>query len=84
MTVMAAASTFLAPGQRYAPPDTPMWNLGPQVTVLKVYRGPDGTYRIVQRNRAGEVLQTFATELEAEVEAGLLVPVAGTGRPGSC
>jgi hypothetical protein len=81
---MTLASTFLAPGQRYAPPDTPTWKLGPHVTVLKVYLGLDGAYRIVQRTRGGDVRQTFATELEAEVAAGQLVPVAGTDRPGTC
>jgi hypothetical protein len=81
---MTLASTFLAPGQRYAPPDTPAWKLGSHVTVLKVYPGPDGAYRIVQRICGGDVCQTFATELEAQVAAGQLVPVAGTGRPGTC
>jgi hypothetical protein len=77
---MASSSTFLAPGQRYAPPDTPTWRLEPQVTVLKVHRGLDGAYRIAYRCRMGEVLVTLATELEAAVEAGRLVPVASAGR----
>jgi hypothetical protein len=81
---MDSVSTFLAPGQRYAPLGTPVWNPEPQVTVLKVYRDPDGAYLIVQCNFAGEVLQTFATELEAKVAAGLLVPVVGMGWLGSC
>jgi hypothetical protein len=55
MTDMISAPTFLAPGQRYAPPDTPAWKLGPPVTVLKVYPGQNGAYRIVQMIRGGDV-----------------------------
>jgi hypothetical protein len=78
--VMAPSSTFLAPGQRYAPPDSPSWRLEPQVIVLKVHRGLDGADRIAYRCRMGEVLVTLASEIEAAVEAGRLVPIAGAGR----
>jgi hypothetical protein len=81
---VALASTFLSPGQRYAPPGMPTWKLEPQVTVLKVLRGADGTPRIVEHSCAGQVLLTSAAKFEAEVEAGLLVPVAGAGRAARC
>lgn len=81
---MVPGSTFLAPGQRYAPPGTPTWRLQPQVTVLQVCRDPDGVQHIVHRCPAGRVLVTLAAELEAAVEAGRLVPVAGAGRSHSC
>jgi hypothetical protein len=77
---MAPSSTFLAPGQRYAPPDSPTWRVEPQVIVLKVHCGPDGAYRIAYRCRMGEVLITLASEIEAAVEAGRLVPISGAGR----
>jgi hypothetical protein len=82
--VMAPASTFLAPGQRYAPPGTPSWQLGPQVTVLQVYRDPDGMECIVHRCPNGRDLMIMASELEAAVEAGKLVPVAANGQSDWC
>src|SRR3954452_14093290 len=63
-TVMDAATTFLAPGQRYAPPGTPSWRLEPQVTVLQVIHDQDGAPRIVHRCPAGRILMTLAAELE--------------------
>jgi hypothetical protein len=78
--VMAPSSTFLAPGQRYAPPDSPTWRVEPQVVVLKVHRSPDGADRIAYRCRMGEVVVTLAEELEELVEAGKLVPIAAVGR----
>jgi hypothetical protein len=78
--VMAPSSTFLAPGQRYAPPDSPTWRVEPQVVVLKVHRSPDGADRIAYRCRMGEVVVTLAEEFEELVEAGKLVPIAGAGR----
>jgi hypothetical protein len=82
--VMTLRSTFLAPGQRYAPPGIPTWKLKPQVIVLSVYQGSDGDFRIAYRRPSGEVRLTFAARLEAEVEAGKLVPVAGAGGPVNC
>jgi hypothetical protein len=82
--IMVSASTFLAPGQRYAPPGTPSWRLEPQVTVLQVIRDLDGSPRIVHRCREGSIVMTLATELEALVEAGRLVPISAAGQPEWC
>jgi hypothetical protein len=82
--VMAPASTFLAPGQRYAPPGTPSWQLAPQVTVLQVFRDPDGTECIVHRCPNGQTIMIMAAELEAAVEAGQLVPVAASSQSDWC
>ena len=81
---MARSSTFLAPGQRYAPPNKPAWNPKSQLTVLQVYRGRDGYHRIAFHCPTGEVQHSLASTLEAEVEAGLLVPVLGADRPARC
>jgi hypothetical protein len=81
---MVAASTFLAPGQRYAPPDTPVWRLQPQVTVLKVIWDLDGSTRIVHRCQDGRVVMTLAAELEELVESGRLVPVTCPGKAQFC
>ena len=75
----APLSTYLAPGQRYAPSGSAAWRADHQVTVLLVaaderglaavaYGGPDG-HRVIEP----------AAQFESAVASGQLVPVVGYG-----
>jgi hypothetical protein len=83
---MAARSlgTYLAPGQRYAPSDSPAWRADRQLTVLAVGRDPRGTMRVAYRCPDGHQVVEPAAQFEAAVASGQLVPVVGAGFLASC
>ena len=73
-------TTFLAPGQRYAPTGSPAWRADRQVTILRVGRDRSGRLRVAYCSPNGEQVVEPTAQFEAAVAAGHLVPVAGWGQ----
>jgi hypothetical protein len=72
-------TTFLAPGQRYAPTGSPAWRADRQVTILGVGRDRSGRLRVAYRSPKGNQVVESTAQFEAAVATGQLVPVAGWG-----
>jgi hypothetical protein len=79
-----ARRTFLAPGQRYADITTVPWRIDQQLTILQIGQQPDGRTVVTYRCFNGAEETTAATQFEAAIARGLLVPVVGIGRIASC
>jgi hypothetical protein len=75
-------TTFLAPGQRYAPTGCPAWRADRQVTILRVGRDRSGLLRVAYRYPSGDQVFEPTAQFETAVATGQLVPVAGWGGSG--
>ena len=79
---MAARSTFLAPGQRYAQLDAPVWRSDRQITIARLDQDMLGLDRVTFKSGDGREYVAYTEQVEAAVTAGALVPVVeGWGRP---
>ncbi len=81
---MHAASTFLAPGQRYVQPGGAGWRTDAQVTVARLDRDAFGFPRVVFRCPDGRELTAYAAQVEAAIADGELSPIIGAGVVGRC
>jgi hypothetical protein len=84
MLALAPTTSYLAPGQRYAPAGSPAWRADRQVTVLRVGRDRQGLLRVAYRCPDGHQVVEPTAQFEAAVASGQLVPVAGPGLLASC
>jgi hypothetical protein len=75
-------TTFLAPGQRYAPTGSPAWRADRQVTILRVGHDVSGRLRVAYCSPSGDRVDEPIAQFEAAVADGQFVPVAGWGRLG--
>ena len=80
----ALLSTYLAPGQRYAPSGAAAWRPDRQVMVLTVGRDRRGLVRVAYRCPNGDRVVEPAAQFEAAVADGQLVPVIGCGFLARC
>jgi hypothetical protein len=72
---MATRSTFLAPGQRYAQIDAPVWRSDRQITIARLDRDSFGLDRVTFKSGDGREYIAYTEQVEAAVAAGALVPV---------
>jgi hypothetical protein len=72
---MATRSTFLAPGQRYAQIDAPIWRSDRQITIARLDRDSFGLDRVTFKSGDGREYIAYTEQVEAAVAAGALVPV---------
>ena len=72
---MATRSTFLAPGQRYAQIDAPVWRSDRQITIARLDRDGFGLDRVTFKSGDGREYIAYTEQVEAAVAAGALVPV---------
>jgi hypothetical protein len=75
-------TTFLAPGQRYAPTGSPAWRADRQVTILRVEHELSGRLRVTYCSPNSDQVIEPTAQFEAAVAAGQFVPVADWGRLG--
>jgi hypothetical protein len=78
---MASRSTFLAPGQRYAELDAPVWQPDRQITIARLDRDHLGLDRVTFKAGDGREFVAYTEQVEAAVAAGTLVPVVEGRRP---
>ncbi len=78
------ATTFFAPGQRFAQPSGPTWHPEHQVTVTKVALDPLGIPQVTFQGADGWEVTAYAEQVEAAVAAGELSPVNGFGLVPRC
>ena len=78
---MATTLTFLAAGQRYAPPGISPWRTDEHITIVHVGRWGDGLARVTYRCPNGHEITGDAARLEAAVLDGKIVPIAADGWP---
>ena len=72
---MATRPTFLAPGQRYAQIDAPVWRSDRQITIARLDRDSFGLDRVTFKSGDGREYIAYTEQVEAAVAAGALVPV---------
>ena len=72
---MAIRPTFLAPGQRYAQIDAPVWRSDRQITIARLDRDSFGLDRVTFKSGDGREYIAYTEQVEAAVAAGALVPV---------
>ena len=77
-------TTYLTPGQRYAPIGSPAWRVDRQLTILRVGRDRQGRLRVAYRGPNGHQIVEPTGQFEAAVAGGQLVPVVGPGFRASC
>jgi hypothetical protein len=78
---MAARPTFLAPGQRYAQIDAPVWRSDRQITIARLDRDNLGLDRVTFKSGDGREYVAYTEQVEAAVTAGALVPIIEGRRP---
>ena len=71
---MAARTTFLAPGQRYAQIDAPAWRPDRQITIARLDRDSFGLDRVTFKSGDGREYIAYTEQVEAAVAAAKAAP----------